>query len=199
MQTADKCVGRGREGGRRWLAASLLVNWKPCRRARNLPEIPIDRGILQQGRRRRGGGRRPDAPIDDCHLLHCRRPEPVVAKNRESEITAICTQESNGGRTRGEACWEMDTGGRERERAPPGKINANDWWALPHTGWYTLQCTCQCSDMQRTHYVMIQQAEEHRLADTSRPFGLPHTKRTEPVDDGCCSSSEDDWHPIKTL
>lgn len=62
MQTADKCVGRGREGGRRWLAASLLVNWKPCRRARNLPEIPIDRGILQQGRRRRGGGQASRCP-----------------------------------------------------------------------------------------------------------------------------------------
>lgn len=112
MQTADKCVGRGREGGRRWLAASLLVNWKPCRRARNLPEIPIDRGILQRGRRG-WGGRRPDAPIDDCHLLHCRRPEPVVAKNRESEITAICTQESNGGRRA-----ERWTPGGEREKGP---------------------------------------------------------------------------------
>lgn len=27
-----------------------------------------------------GQGRRPDAPIDDCHLLHCRRAEPMVTK-----------------------------------------------------------------------------------------------------------------------
>lgn len=194
MQTADKCVGRGREGGRRWLAASLLVNWKPCRRARNLPEIPIDRGILQRGRRGGGGqaSRCPDRWLPSFTLQEARArggQEPW-----ERNYSYLHAREQWG-----EACWEMDTGGRERERAPPGKINANDWWALPHTGWYTLQCTCQCSDMQRTHYVMIQQAEEHRLADTSRSFGLPHTKRTEPVDDGCCSSSEDDWHPIKTL
>ena len=112
----------GGKGGRRGLAASLLVNWKPCRRARNLPEIPIDRGILQQGRRRSGGGRRPDAPIDDCHLLHCRRPEPMVAKNRESKITAICTQESNGGRTWGGGLLRDGHQG-ERERKGPSWKN----------------------------------------------------------------------------
>lgn len=71
----------GREG-RRWMALSLLVNWKLCRRARNLPEILIDKGILQ----REGQGRRPDAPIDDCHLLHCRRAGPIVTKTVRAKL-----------------------------------------------------------------------------------------------------------------
>lgn len=45
MLTADKYDG-GREAGA-GLALSLLFNWKLCGLARNLPEIPIDRGILQ--------------------------------------------------------------------------------------------------------------------------------------------------------
>ena len=44
-------MGRGGEAAA-GVALSLLVNWKLCSRARNLPEIPIDRGILQRG----GGG-----------------------------------------------------------------------------------------------------------------------------------------------
>lgn len=43
----------------------------------------------------RGGGqsRRPDAPINDCHLLHCRRAGPHSDQDHESKIIAICTQE----------------------------------------------------------------------------------------------------------
>lgn len=49
MLTADRYAGR--EGGCGGLALRLLVNWKLGRPARNLPKIPIDRGILHQGGR----------------------------------------------------------------------------------------------------------------------------------------------------
>lgn len=93
------------------------VNWKPCRRARNLPEIPIDRGILQQVGA--GQGRRPDAPIDDCHLSHCRRAEPMVTKAVRAKLQLFARKRA----VRGGMLRETDTGERE---APPGKINAND-------------------------------------------------------------------------
>lgn len=54
VPTADKWEGGGGSGGLSGIE-SLSVNWKPRWLARNLPEIPIDRGILQQGVV--GGGR----------------------------------------------------------------------------------------------------------------------------------------------
>lgn len=44
--------------GRLAVSGTGPVNWEPCRTARNLPEIPIDRGILQRGGGEGGEGDR---------------------------------------------------------------------------------------------------------------------------------------------
>lgn len=63
--------------------------------------------------------RRPDAPIDDCHLSHCRRAEPMVTKAVRAKLQLFARKRA----VRGGMLRETDTGERE---APPGKINAND-------------------------------------------------------------------------
>lgn len=66
-----------------------------------------------------GQGRRPDAAIDDCHLSHCRRAEPMVTKAVRAKLQLFARKRA----VRGGMLRETDTGERE---APPGKINAND-------------------------------------------------------------------------
>lgn len=117
MQTADKCVGRGREGGRRWLAASLLVNWKPCRRARNLPEIPIDRGILRRGRRR-GGGAGVQMPRSMTAIFYTAGGQsPWWPRTVRAKLQLFARKRAMGG-GRGGRRAERWTPGGEREKGP---------------------------------------------------------------------------------
>lgn len=60
--------------------------------------------------------------INECHLLHRGRAEPMVAKAVRAKITVICTQESSEAKH-----VERDGHQAAKERSPPpGKINAND-------------------------------------------------------------------------
>lgn len=112
--------------GRRAVSGTGPVNWEPCRTARNLPEIPIDRGILQRGGRRGGGvtgcgvgqGGCPDALINDCHLLHCRRAEPTVMKTVRTKLWLFARKRVMGGEGVGVGVLrEMETS----ERGPSWK------------------------------------------------------------------------------
>lgn len=98
------------EKERRWLTLSLLVNWKPCRRARNLPEIPIDRGILQQV----GAGQASRCPDRWLPSFTLQEGRAHGDQGLESEITAICTQESSEGR-------HVVRDGHQGERSPSWK------------------------------------------------------------------------------
>lgn len=101
-----------REGSRGlMLPWAVIGSW--CRRARNLPAIPIDRGILQWERESEGKGegcqgRRLDAPVDDCHLLLCRRAGPAVTKTMRAKSWSFALKRAlvRWGRVGVEAIWE---------------------------------------------------------------------------------------------
>lgn len=93
------------EEARRWLASSLVVNWKPCSRARSLPEIPIDRNAAAGG-----GSSGVHMPQSMTAIFYSAGGQsPWWPRPREWNYSYLHAREQ-----RGEACWARRTPRRKR-------------------------------------------------------------------------------------